>query len=141
MRTLFDNEAVITEAKDKSVVLTNKRIWKEDSSGGKSFYQSITLPQISSVQCLTEEFIILLIIGVMVAGIAIYLGLSNQLQQAVLAGIVSAIFIVMYFATKGSTVIVSSSSAKLKLSIKGMNKEKVMLFIAKIENAIENYNK
>ena len=79
MRTLFDNEAVITEAKDKSVVLTNKRIWKEDSSGGKSFYQSITLPQISSVQCLTEEFIILLIIGVMVAGIAIYLGLSNQL--------------------------------------------------------------
>ena len=141
MRTLFDNEAVITEAKDKSVVLTNKRIWKEDSSGGKSFYQSITLPQISSVQCLTEEFIILLIIGVMVAGIAIYLGLSNQLQQAVLAGIVSAIFIVMYFATKGSTVIVASSSAKLKLSIKGMNKEKVMLFIDKIENAIENYNK
>ena len=41
MRTLFENEKVITEANDKSVVLTNKRIWKENSGGGKSFYQSI----------------------------------------------------------------------------------------------------
>ena len=77
MRSLFENEKIITEAKDNAVVLTSRRIWKEDNSGGKSFYQSIMLPHISSVQCLTEEFIILLIIGIMCAGIAIYLGESS----------------------------------------------------------------
>ena len=141
MRALFNDEKIITEANDKSVVLTNKRIWKEDSSGGKSFYQSISLPQVSSVQCLTEEFIILLIIGIMCAGIAVYLFLSSQEQQAVFAGVASAVFILLYFITKGSTVIVASSSAKLKLSIKGMKKEKVMQFIDLIENAIAAYDK
>ena len=141
MRPLFDNEIVITEAKDKSLVLTNKRIWNEDTNGGKSFYQSITLPHVSSIQCLTEEFIILLIIGIICGASAIYFGLSNLTPQATASAVVCAIFVILYFATKGSTVIVASSSAKIKLSIKGMKKDKVMQFIDKIEKAIEDYGK
>ena len=144
MRTLFSGEKIIVEAENKKVVLTNKRIWKEDISGGKSFYQSIMLPHISSIQCLAEEYFVLLLVAAILFLYTIYdifinNSSSNGNAQGIVAGVAGAIFLILYFITKGSTVIIASSSAKIKLSIKGMKKDKVLNFIDQVEKEISEH--
>ena len=142
MHALFADEKIIVEGDVKQVILTNKRIWKENIDGGKSFYQSIMLPHVSSIQSVIEDYVILLIIGgLFILAALYYIFLNDNSPFATTAGILGIFFIIFYFLTRGSTVIIGSSSAKIKLSIKGMKKEQVLHFIDLVENAINEGTK
>jgi hypothetical protein len=138
MRTLFENERVITEAENRKVVLTNKRIWKEDVSGGKSFYQSMMLRHISSIQCTIEDYVTLLIIGVLLIGLAFLIPevKDNDVERTgmIVCGVV---FIVFYFVTRSKTIVIASSSMKIKLSAGKIKKDMVLQFIDQVEKAID----
>ncbi len=138
MRILFENESVITEAENKKVVLTNKRIWKEDVSGGKAFYQSMMLRHISSIQCTIEDYVTLLIIGVLLIGLAFLIPevKDNDVERTGMI-VCGAVFIVFYFVTRSKTIVIASSSMKIKLSAGKIKKDRVLQFIDQVEKAID----
>ncbi len=138
MRKLFDNESIIKESKDKEVVLTNRRIWKEDNINGESVYQSMMLSKVSSVQCITEEVTVLLLVSVVFALAGLYLFFSGLQQIAMICGVGFVVFLIFYFFTRRSVVIIASSGAKLKISLKGFKKEAVAQFVYEVEAAVNS---
>ena len=138
MKTLFNDEKIVLEFNSKVLTLTNKRIWKVNSDTGKTACQSIMLNHISSIQCTIEDYIIYLILAAITFLVALFLAYTKYEEGAGIAIVFTILFIVLYFATKVSSIIIASSSAKIKLAIKGMKKDQILDLIDKVESAIND---
>lgn len=113
MRTLLNNERIIIKAENDKVVLTNKRIWKEDIGGGKAFYQSIMLNHVNSIQSTIEHYLILLVMGGLLAAFAVYATvIGNSPEMSGASAIGAAVCFICYLMMRSSTITIASSSVK-----------------------------
>jgi hypothetical protein len=135
-KSLFENEKIISQSGDKSIILTNCRVQYFTKSLGKSQYVSIHLQDISSLEVHYRSFILFLMLGILAVAVALYSGAMNLGELFVLSGIVGILFILIYFFTRRHVVTISSNGGgKIQFFTKGMKKETLFDFIDQIEKA------
>jgi hypothetical protein len=135
-KSLFENEKIISQSGDKSIILTNCRVQHFTKSPGKSQYVSIHLQDISSLEVHYRSFILFLMLGILAVAVALYSGAMNLGELFVLSGIVGILFILIYFFTRRHVVTISSNGGgKIQFFTKGMKKETLFDFIDQIEKA------
>lgn len=138
---LFEYEKVITESGNKEVILTTHRIRHEVSNWGHTHMVSIPLEKISSIEVRYSSWLILLLAGMvsLLMGAFVAGGDYNE-QQAQALLIVGVVLIVVYILTRKHVITISSDGgAKINFATKGMNREMVMKFIDKVEEAKSMY--
>ena len=140
MKKTHPNEHIILEADNSRLVLTNKRFWQETVENGKTNYQCIHLQHISSVESIHEHYLIFLILGILITLTSGYALTSTTQPEGPIFGIALGIIcLFIYLITRRATVIIASSSTKIKIPFVRMKKERLTEFTQAIEFAIINH--
>jgi hypothetical protein len=137
---LVEGEEIITESSNKLVTLTNYRIRYHNSSWGQAHLISIMLDKVSSVEVRYKSWWLLLVpslillVGGMLAGV-------QGIEEAMVIGIGSGLLLALIYVFSRRHVITISSDAgtSINFQTKGMNKDKVLEFVNKVERARKHY--
>lgn len=131
---LLENETVIAESNNGRCILTNFRVRYSDVQLGKSYFSSILLKNISSIEIGYRSNIVFVILGVIGGGV------SFLLEEYLLIGVMISIFLfLVYFLTRRHLIVISSNGGvKMKLLVKGMSTTEILKFHNQIEQAIIN---
>lgn len=140
MINLLKDESIISESKDKSVILTNYRICLHLSSQGNLYRQHIVLEHVTSTEVTKSSNFILLVLAIIVATIGVtsfLIGEANNTQSTALL-IIALILFAFYYLTRKKTIIVSSPSTKMKIIVNQMSNDVIFDFVNKLDDAIVN---
>lgn len=131
---LLESEAVVSTSIDGRCVLTNMRIYYSDVQFGKSYFLSILLKNISSIEISYKSNIFLVVFAAII-GIASFFG-----EGTFLIGVgIAAFLVLLYFLSRRHFIVISSNGGdKLKLLVKGMSTVDILRFHNQIEQAIIN---
>lgn len=132
MIKLFEGEKIVLQSEHSLVelTLTTHRICYEYSVWGNSYNQYIALEHVTSCENKYASQIVyaILSIGSLIFGFSIDTKVSN-----VIGFTLFLVFAIVYMITKQNNIIIGSPSTKMKIDVKGMNKEKILDFISLIE--------
>lgn len=132
MIKLFEGEKLVSQSEHRLVemTLTTNRICYEYAVWGYSYHQNIPLEHITSYENRYSSQIGYLILAVMspIFGYSIGKDISIGLGFVLLI-----VFSILYLITRQNNIIVASPSIKMKIDVKGMEKEKILDFINLIE--------
>ncbi len=129
MIKLFEGEKIVSQTTDNSVILTTHRICYEYSAWGNSYNQNIMLEHITSSENSYSSNLILLLLsnGSLIAGFLIG-------EYGFAIGFLFFIaFALVYKLTKQNNIIIASPSARMKIAVNGMKREKILDFIDLVE--------
>lgn len=132
MIKLFEDEKIVSQSEHRLVelTLTTHRICYEYSVWGNSYNQNIALEHITSCENKYASQIAFAILSV----ICPIFGFSVGTEISISIGFVLfLVFAIIYFLTRQNNIIVGSPSTRMKIDVKGMNKEKILDFINLIE--------
>ena len=125
-------ERVLLESDTKEFVLTTHKVRLTARLFGQADVTSITLDELTSceVKYISRPWLVIL------AAVAVISGFLFQNGEASGAGIgIAVILIAIYFATRYQAISLSSPSATINLSVKGMGLDKAIDLIDKVESA------
>ena len=134
---LFEGEKIVTQSIDSLIelTLTSHRICYEYSVWGTSHNKSILLEHITSCENKYTSQIGFIVLSV----ISLIVGISIGTPLGVQIGFLSFIaFAIIYVLTRQNNIIISSPSTRIKVSVSGMEREKILEFIDLIEETINN---
>jgi len=129
---LLQNEELLMNSDDKSVLLTNKRVVMDSKIWGKSNKIFIFLEDISSVEVHYKSYPLLLILSVVSMIVIVFLR-----EIPPIAGIgLALLFAVGWLITRKHTIQINSNGgASIDIYIKGMSDETIGKFIHKLQQA------
>ena len=132
MIKLFEGEKIVSQSEHRliEITLTTNRICYEYSVWGYSYYQNIPLEHITSYENKYASQIVFLVLSV----ISLIVGISISTEISFGVGfLLFFVFAIIYLRTRQNNIIVASPSTKMKIDVKGMEKEKIFDFINLIE--------
>lgn len=129
---LFEGEKIVSQSIHSLVnlTLTTHRISYEYSVWGTSINKSISLEHVTSCEnkyTSQTGFIVLAIIS-LITGFSI--GTESSISIGLLTFIV---FAIIYALTRQNNIIIGSPSTRIRVSVSGMDREKILEFIDLIE--------
>ena len=133
MVSLFPDESIVTESNDGLVILTTHRICYEAKEWGKAYSQNIMLEHITSCENHYENkfmFLLFGLLGIIGGSIA----MANKNQAGFFAVICGIVLMFIYQRTKRNLIVISSPSTKMKINAAGMDRDKVLAFINRVEH-------
>lgn len=134
--SLFEGEEILLSSDDKTITLTNKRLRQNESSTGRAHITSIHLEKISSIEIHYKSWVLILILGILLAIGGSLLLTQGESELSTGAYILGGIFVLIYFITRRHLITVASGGgAKINMIAKGMKRENVLDFVNRIENA------
>jgi hypothetical protein len=135
---LLPEEQIISKSESNEVLLTNYRL---RYSVDNAEVTSIMLDQISGVRILkqSQPWLLLLAGLCLIAAIVFATGPDNS--YPLIALVATAIFVILYFATRAHVITVASSSMSIVFQTKGIGSEKVLAFVNQIEDARREFLK
>ncbi len=132
------DEQILMDGDYKQITLTTHRIRQESKSWGKVNLTSIMLEHVTSCEYSKKSSLILLLIGILVAGFGVAISVKGGMDaQNIGAGLLLAgvVLIIIYFFTIKRGLFISSASGKVILNTTGMKDENIKSFIDKLEEA------
>lgn len=138
--SLFQDERIITSSKNDTLILTNKRIRKQENRGSSKYLGSIHLEKISSIEMAFTAYWLILVAGIisfLIGAAQLFVdfgGSYNSPEMMLSALVIGGILLALYFGTRKHVITISSDGgAKIVVETKGMKSEDVLDFIHKIE--------
>lgn len=132
---LLPNELEVVTSNDNKIILTNHRIQMNDSMWGQSFFISIFLEDISSIETKYKSYIFFLIL----AGISVLGGIFGVVsgnEEAFLSLIFGGIFFAAWWFTRKHVISISSNGgSSLNFIVQGMGNEQINDFVYKVSLA------
>jgi hypothetical protein len=135
MLQLFPDEHLLTESTDGGVTLTTHRIAYEYKEWGRSYNQSIMLEHITSCENAYNSQVWLLILSGLCFVIGLIAATNNNIQSFGMTTLIAIICAGLYWITRSNVVIIASPSTKMLIKVNGMERDKVLDFINKVEQA------
>ncbi|NOQ75737.1 MAG: hypothetical protein GQ574_27265 [Crocinitomix sp.] len=133
---LLENETIISQSKNASIVLTNIRVLHTIKGTGNINVHSIFLEKISATQIQYKSYPILLLLLVFCGCAGIYFIVEKGMEMAQLGFGAAGLFFLTYFLTlKRVMLITSDGGTKISFQTRGMRKEAISNFIHDIEKA------
>jgi hypothetical protein len=132
---LFDGEKIVSQSLYSIVelTLTTHRICYDYSVWGTSLNKSIALEHITS--CENKNTSQIGYIALSILSLIIGFSIGNPLSAGI--GFLSFIvFAIIYVLTRQNIIIISSPSMRIKVSVSGMEREKILEFIDLVEESI-----
>jgi hypothetical protein len=129
---LFEGEKIVSQSIHSLVnlTLTTHRISYEYSVWGTSIIKSITLEHITSCENKYTSQISFIALAI----ISLIIGFSIGTEASMGIGFLSFIaFSIIYAFTRQNNIIIGSPSARIRVSVSGMEREKILDFIDLIE--------
>lgn len=129
---LFEGEKIVSQSIHSLVnlTLTTHRISYEYSVWGTSIIKSITLEHITSCENKYTSQIGFIALAI----ISLIIGFSIGTEASMGIGFLSFIaFSIIYAFTRQNNIIIGSPSARIRVSVSGMEREKILDFIDLIE--------
>jgi hypothetical protein len=129
---LFEGEKIVSQSIHSLVnlTLTTHRISYEYSVWGTSIIKSITLEHITSCENKYTSQIGFIALAI----ISLIIGFSIGTEASMGISFLSFIaFSIIYAFTRQNNIIIGSSSARIRVSVSGMEREKILDFIDLIE--------
>lgn len=135
---LLDSEQIITQSDGNLVTLTNLRLRYTNSQRGKAHIISFLLEKVSSVEIHYRSKTFLIIIAIITIAGGLIAGVNGD-EEFISIGIGAGIlFIILYFIYRRHYLTISSDSGnKINFHIKGMKRDKVLIFVNQLESAIK----
>ena len=118
--------------------MTTHRIAYEYKEWGSSYYQSIMLEDITSCENSYSSQIWLLILGGLSAVGGLIAATNNNTESFGAGMLIALVFAALYWFTRRNVIIIGSPSTKMLVSVKGMQSDRILEFINKIELAKHN---
>jgi hypothetical protein len=141
MKLIKDEEILISSDSNK-IVATNLRIYQSDKEWGKSFSLSINLEDISSIETSYHSYIVLIVIGIIIALFGLtQLGINNggTNYTPVLGILVGAIFIGFWFASRKNVIkVCSKGGSHIMFKVEGMSADSIEDFLNNVLSAKVN---
>lgn len=138
MISLFKDERILTESNDGLITLTTHRICKEEpKKWGRSYNQNIMLEHITS----TENYSISHLWLYLLAALCVIVGfilIQNENEAGIIGIFGGIVLVLIYYSSKKNLIIIGSPSTKMYIKVERMDKNKVLDFINKIEQAKNN---
>jgi hypothetical protein len=135
MLQLFPDEHLLTESTDGGVTLTTHRIAYEYKEWGRSYNQSIMLEHITSCENAYNSQVWLLILSGLCFVIGLIAATNNNIQSFGMTTLIAIICAGLYWITRSNVVIIASPSTKMLIKVNSMERDKVLDFINKVEQA------
>ncbi|MFT5820561.1 MAG: hypothetical protein ACI8ZM_001804 [Crocinitomix sp.] len=133
---LLENEAVISQTKNSSIVLTNIRVHHTIKGTGNVNVSSIFLEKISATQIQYKSYPVLLLLLVFCGCAGIYFMTERGIEIAQFGfGSAGLLFVIYLFTLKRVIQITSDGGVKISFQTRGMRKEAIINFINEIEKA------
>ena len=132
MIKLFEGEKIVSQSEHRlvEITLTTNRICYEYSVWGYSYYQNIPLEHITSYENKYASRILFAMLSV----ICLIVGISISTEISFRVGFfLFFVFAIIYVLSRQNNIIVSSPSTRMKIDVKGLEKEKIIDFINLIE--------
>ena len=133
---LLQNEETILTSNDKSVVLTNQRIYRNSTSLGQAYVISIFLEDISSIELKYTSNIIFLILAIICSIACLFGGLRGE-SQLFMASLVFGIALILlwWLSRKHVIAVAPDGGSTLKFSVSGMSDSAMEDFLYNLSSA------
>jgi len=133
---LFEGEEVLMTSGDATVTLTNYRVQKNVPGFWKSYFISIALQNISTIELRSKNEPVLAVLGIGFLIAAMLAVKDRNLDFGFLLLIVGFVFVLIYLLIrKKSIIIASDAGTKLYIDVQGMSKADALKFINRVEHA------
>lgn len=132
MIKLFEGEKIVSQSEHRlvEVTLTTHRICYEYSVWGNSYNQNIALEHITSCENKYTSNIVFAIMSL----VSLALGFLIKSEFSIGSGFFLFIFFaIIYVLKKQNNIIISSPSTRMKIDVKGMERDKILQFIDLVE--------
>lgn len=135
MRMLSD-EKIIKQFTNNELILTTHRIRYVTTKWRRIHFISIMLEELSTCSILYKSNILLLIIGIIIAGVLLISGLILSDKNFSFSSLIVIItFLVIYFSSKEKNVRFSSAGESIEVSVSSISIEMIQQFIDDVESA------
>lgn len=134
---LFEGEKIVSQSIHSLVnlTLTTHRISYEYSVWGTSIYKSISLEHITSCENKYTSQIGFIALSIT----SLIIGFSTGTDAIMGIGFLLFIaFAIIYALTRQNNIIIGSPSTRIRVSVSGMEREKILEFIDLIDETIKN---
>lgn len=134
---LFEGEKIVSQSIHSLVnlTLTTHRISYEYSVWGTSINKSIALEHITSCENKYTSQIGFIVLSF----ISLFIGFTIGTDESMGIGFLSFIaFAIIYALTRQNNIIIGSPSTRIRVSVSGMEREKILEFIDLVEETIYN---
>lgn len=138
---LLQNEEIVSNSDDSSIILTTTRIYKKEKAWGHSYSIYVFLEDISSTEITYKSNIFLLILTVIsILAFAVFAGMEFQelreLKQSPVLLIPISIFLLLWWLTKKHIISLTTHSGKsLTFIVTKISKERIEDFVHKLQTA------
>lgn len=134
---LMEDETILVQSDDLSVVLTNRRLLKNVDISADAYFISMQLQNISTIEIHSKSFPWLLIFGIICGISSPFVGEGVRDQGAMILCLAIAIILILsYFFTRYHVVnVASNGGSRLYFRTKGMKRETVLDLVRKIDQA------
>jgi uncharacterized membrane protein YtjA (UPF0391 family) len=132
MKKLFEGETIVSQSEYRlcEITLTTHRICYEYSVWGNSYNQNIALEHVTSCENKYVSQIGFIVLSI----ISPIFGFSIGKEISIGIGfLLFFVFVMIYLITKQNNIIIGSPSTRMKINVKGMEKDKIIDFIDLIE--------
>ncbi|MBX9785577.1 MAG: hypothetical protein K2X48_20025 [Chitinophagaceae bacterium] len=133
MLTLFPDEQIVPQSSEGAVTLTTHRICYEYKEWGRSYNQNIMLEHITSCENYYHTQVWLLIVGGLCLVGGLIAGANSNTEALSIGTLVALICGLLFWITRRNFVIIASPSTKMQIKVTGMQRERILNFINKVE--------
>lgn len=136
---LLDGEHVVMQSDDGMVVFTNLRFRYSYSKFGKADIVGMLLEKISSVEIHYRSMTFLIMLGSILFLLGVMVGVvEHELSYVLLGAVGGGLLILLYFLSRKHFItICSDGGSKIHFYTRGMNSDRVLEFVNKLEEAIK----
>jgi len=135
MIQLFPDEQLLTQSSGGEVTLTTHRITYEYVEWGRSYNQSIMLEHITSCENKYNTQVWLIMLGALSLVTGLILSSDANRDAFTVSIFVALACSVIYWLTRSNLIIIASPSTRMYIKVNGMNRDTVLGFINKVEQA------
>jgi len=138
---LMPGEEILMQSDDLTITLTNFRIRYYETQMGNASLVSMHLEKLSAIEMTYKSNLILFYLGIIAVVGGIVMGMYGRNDSMFGSGIVLGIVLMLiYWLTRKHIVSISSDSGlSINFQTSGMNSDKHIQFINKIETAKHNF--
>jgi hypothetical protein len=127
-------EELVAQSHDKTLTVTNYRVRYQAGSGGNTRYASIMHDAVSSCSMTSTSQPMLLVLGLIAMGIGLVLMDEEGLLMTLL--LVSATFVVMFFATRKAEIVISSNGGeRIVFPVSSSRRSELLALLFAVEGA------